>query len=401
MRRLRFRLLPLLAAMVTLAALTVVQAGPASANESAPTLSPAQGPVGTRVTADASDWIGCTSMSVSGWGSTLATTSINSSGAFSLSFTVPASAPGDQQLQFSPTCSHSTWMPFVTFKVTSGSPDTSAPSVSWTSPVGNSGTFPVSSGSVTLQASASDNVGVARVKFTRWDAVAVKWVDLATVSSAPWQTTLAVSTLNSGYNQVNVQAWDAAGNASTSPYIWLNRSTPTPAWWSGDCDVNSNPGSYALGTSFNGVKACGPGPTQGGTDHLVRFFTNAFGEYEWECVELVMRYMYLAYGIAPYNSPGGRDVVANYTGNALIKVNNSGASLPTPGDILSFAASTNHPKLGHTAVVTSVSVNANGSGSVATMEQNASAKGSGSVVVSAKKLGDGVTGWLHNPNSGG
>src|SRR5664279_5043629 len=133
-RRLRFRLLPLLAAMVTLAAVTVVQAGPASANESAPTLSPAQGPVGTRVTAAASDWIGCTSMSVSGWGSTLATTTINSSGAFSLSFTVPASAAGDQQLQFSPTCSHSTWMPFVTFKVTSGCPDTSAPSVSWTSP---------------------------------------------------------------------------------------------------------------------------------------------------------------------------------------------------------------------------------------------------------------------------
>src|SRR5664279_2090296 len=216
-RRLRLRLLPLLAAMVTLAAVTVVQAGPASANESAPTLSPAQGPAGTRVTAAASDWIGCTSMSVSGWGSTLATTTINSSGAFSLSFTVPASAAGDQQLQFSPTCSHSTWMPFVTFKVTTpGSTDTSAPSVSWTSPVGNSGTFPVSSGSVTLQASASDNVGVARVKFTRWDAVAGKWVDLATVSSAPWQTTLAVSTLNSGYNQVNVQAWDAAGNASTA-----------------------------------------------------------------------------------------------------------------------------------------------------------------------------------------
>jgi len=253
-RRLRFRLLPLLAAMVTLAAVTVVQAGPASANESAPTLSPAQGPVGTRVTAAASDWIGCTSMSVSGWGSTLATTTINSSGAFSLSFTIPASAPGDQQLQFSPTCSHSTLMPFVTFTVTAGSTDTSAPSVSWTSPVGNSGTFPVSSGSVTLQASASDNVGVARVKFTRWDAVAVKWVDLATVSSAPWQTALAVSTLNSGYNQVNVQAWDAAGNASTSPYIWLNRSTP-------DSVRLSVPFATQMGTAGDinsGGNNCGP-----------------------------------------------------------------------------------------------------------------------------------------------
>jgi hypothetical protein len=106
----------------------------------------------------------------------------------------------------------------------------------------------------------------------------------------------------------------------------------TPSWWSGDCDVNNNPNSYALGASYNGVKACGPRPLfTSQDDYLVHFYSGAFGEYEWECVELVMRYMYLVYGIAPYSSPGGKDVVDNYSGSVLSKVTNNGTSLPTPG----------------------------------------------------------------------
>ena len=62
-------------------------------------------------------------MSVSGWGATLGTTSIDASGAFSLSFTVPSDAAlGTTQLQFDPTCTHSTYIPFVTFTVTQRNP---------------------------------------------------------------------------------------------------------------------------------------------------------------------------------------------------------------------------------------------------------------------------------------
>jgi len=176
--------------------------------------------------------------------------------------------------------------------------------------------------------------------------------------------------------------------------------TPLPSWWSGNCDANNNSGSVPLGASYNGVEACGPGPTQGGSDHLVHFYTGAFGEYEWECVELVMRYMYQVYGVAPYSAPGGKDVVNNYSGSTsvLTKVTNDGTTTPTPGDILSFAASTNHPVYGHTAVVTSVSINASGNGTVTYMQQNASADGWGNVSVTAKTLGDSISGWLHNPN---
>ena len=83
------------------------------------------------VTASATDWSGCSSMSVSGWGATLRTAAINGSGAFSLTFTVPSNAPaGAEQLMFSPTCAHSAVAPFVTFTVTAGTvgpPGTSPP----------------------------------------------------------------------------------------------------------------------------------------------------------------------------------------------------------------------------------------------------------------------------------
>src|SRR5271157_4148256 len=86
----------------------------------------------------------------------------------------------------------------------------------------------------------------------------------------------------------------------------------TPAWWrGGTCDPENAPGSHPLGASWDGLVACGPGPTQGGTDHLVDYFPGAWGEFEWECVELSMRWMYLAWGVNPYPADGW-DVVRNY-----------------------------------------------------------------------------------------
>ena len=152
-----------------------------------------------------------------------------------------------------------------------------------------------------------------------------------------------------------------------------------PSWWLGaTCDAADNPGSYALGASYDGVVACGPGVGQGGTDVEEYFFQGAWGEYERECVELVMRYMYLVFGIAPY-SANGDTVVSNYNGNVLTQVPNNGTSLPSPGDILSWAGTDENPD-GHTAIVTAENV-ANGSGTITIMQQNASADGRGTVSV--------------------
>jgi hypothetical protein len=135
------------------------------------------------------------------------------------------------------------------------------------------------------------------------------------------------------------------------------------------------------------------GQLQGGYDRFVRFFPGAWGEYEWQCVELVMRYMYLVYGIAPY-SADGNSVVSNYNGNALTKVRNNGNGVPSSGDIVSMAGTASNPN-GHTGVVTAVNVTG-GKGTVTIMEQNASSTGWGPINVSGNVLGSLVTGWLHH-----
>src|SRR5690348_14727713 len=84
---------------------------------------------------------------------------------------------------------------------------------------------------------------------------------------------------------------EAAALATRAHARLTSAAVGTPSWWDGTCDAGANPGSHPLGASFQGVSACGPGPVQGGHDRLVRFFPGAWGEYEWECVELAMRYM--------------------------------------------------------------------------------------------------------------
>jgi hypothetical protein len=85
--------------------------------------------------------------------------------------------------------------------------DSTAPSVSLTSPA-NGATL---SGTVTLTASASDNVGVTGVWFT---------VDDTTVgsedTSAPYQTSWNTTTVSNGSHTLRAHARDAAGNVTTS-----------------------------------------------------------------------------------------------------------------------------------------------------------------------------------------
>jgi len=72
----------------------------------------------------------------------------------------------------------------------------------------------------------------------------------------------------------------------------LAANLPTPAWWEGDCDNTTYSkgsggiASYRLGAVYRGAPACGPRPYyDSGPDVLVRFYSGAWGEYEWECVE--------------------------------------------------------------------------------------------------------------------
>ncbi|HEY7021902.1 MAG TPA: peptidoglycan DD-metalloendopeptidase family protein [Ktedonobacterales bacterium] len=101
-------------------------------------------------------------------------------------------------------------------------PDTQSPTVNWVAPVGNTQVAYCQTQTVQLQADASDNVGVTRVHFDRWDAVALQVVDLGDAYSAPYQGSVGCTTLNFEWNQVDVTAYDAAGN-SAGQYFWLSR----------------------------------------------------------------------------------------------------------------------------------------------------------------------------------
>jgi len=174
-----------------------------------------------------------------------------------------------------------------------------------------------------------------------------------------------------------------------------------PPWWSGNCDANDDPGSFPL-SSWDGLTACGPGPNRGGWDRSVAFFPHAWGEYEWECVELSMRWLYLEYGVRPYPA-NGSDVVWNYSrsdGGDLQKIANNGESAPIPGDVLSMEATWAE---GHTAVVTFANVT-NGDGTIGILEQNMDG-GNGTNTLSVvdnvvqPDYGLPVTGWLQAPPS--
>jgi hypothetical protein len=175
---------------------------------------------------------------------------------------------------------------------------------------------------------------------------------------------------------------------------------PTPDWWTGDCDHDwylahgSHVEPYRLGATYRGMPACGPRPAWDGVlDVLVQFFPGAFGEREWQCVELSMRYLYLAYGIEPYDADG-YNIATEYTGSRLEIVSNGLTSRPPePGDVLQSGSETTR---GHTAIVTAASVNGNGNGSITTIEQNGNANGWRTYTVSNWVVSGGVTKWLHD-----
>ena len=126
--------------------------------------------------------------------------------------------------------------------------DTAAPSVSVTAPAGGA----TVSGTVTVQASASDNVGVTSVQFTL-DGAALGAPDTSAPYTASWVTTTATA----GLHTLRAVARDAAGNETTSVAVTItvDNTTPPPptglvaAW------------SFDAGTGTTAADATGKGHT--------------------------------------------------------------------------------------------------------------------------------------------
>ena len=106
------------------------------------------------------------------------------------------------------------WSAPVWVSQSSGPADTTPPTVS----ASESGT----SGTITLSASASDNVGVTNVEFY------VDGVLVGSDATAPYSMTLNSTTLADGSHALTAKAFDAAGNNSlSSPFTFsVNNSAP-------------------------------------------------------------------------------------------------------------------------------------------------------------------------------
>jgi hypothetical protein len=95
-------------------------------------------------------------------------------------------------------------------------PDTIAPTTSITSPA-NGATL---SGSVAVSASASDNIGVAKVEL---------WLDGAlagTATAAPYNFTWNTTASANGSHTLQTKAWDATGNIGVSPTVSVSINNP-------------------------------------------------------------------------------------------------------------------------------------------------------------------------------
>lgn len=99
-------------------------------------------------------------------------------------------------------------------------PDTTAPTVSVTAPAAGT----TVSGSVTVTASASDNVGVAGVQFTL-DGNPLG----AEVAAAPYSITWNAATATAGAHVLAAVARDAAGNRTTSASVTVTVDNTIPA----------------------------------------------------------------------------------------------------------------------------------------------------------------------------
>jgi hypothetical protein len=178
--------------------------------------------------------------------------------------------------------------------------------------------------------------------------------------------------------QVNDQNNPNNKGSDRGSFTVNNDNLPYPSWWNGTtCDTTKVSNSQPLGTYLRGTPACGPIGLPYGGKYIVKF-PGGWGESEWQCIELSMRFMYLAYGTLAY-SAYGYDVVSNYpnssldphnySNNVLVVVPNNAVKdvLPLAGDILSYNGPTSH---GHTTVVLSTEVDSNGNGKIYVIEQN-------------------------------
>lgn len=200
------------------------------------------------------------------------------------------------------------------------------------------------------------------------------------------------------------------GIASIQSLPALAANSVTPEWWGGNitsCDPAHHGGSWSVG-QWGGFASCYPRP---GTDVFVSFTRGGSGigtnQPEWECVELVERYMFENWGITPYGANGAQ-IVSSWN-NSIVGVQpidvsggNPSHYVPGIGDVLSFGS--RGTTGGHTAIVTDVrQQSGSGNYQFTIFQQNASnAYDSSDITMSNWNMNangyPAINGWLRQQN---
>jgi hypothetical protein len=177
--------------------------------------------------------------------------------------------------------------------------------------------------------------------------------------------------------------------ASGNPDLGVPIDVGTPFWWSGVCDDDNyfeatGVHSIPLGALWHGVPACGPVTYRPPyPSRLVRFFPGAWGEFEFECVELVMRFLYQEWGIKPWIGNG--NTIKNSPPDSIEFYINNGTHAFVPGDIITEDGNTQSSS-GHAMIITGVDLDGNGTGTISILGKNTSSKGSRPLNVTKWKM---------------
>jgi hypothetical protein len=171
------------------------------------------------VTANASDNVGVASVQFQLDGANFG--SLNTTAPYAVSWNTTTSSNGSHTLRAiaKDAAGNSATSANVTVTVNNSNPDTTPPTVSMTAPA-NGATV---SGTISVTANASDNVGVASVQF-QLDGANFGSLDTVSPYSVSWNT----ATSSNGSHTLRAIAKDAAGNSATSANVTVTVSNGAP-----------------------------------------------------------------------------------------------------------------------------------------------------------------------------
>jgi hypothetical protein len=159
--------------------------------------------------------------------------------------------------------------------------DTTPPTTSITAPTGGA----TVSGTTTISANASDNVGVSRVEF--FSGTTLLGTDTTAPYSFAWNTTAAVN----GSYSLTTKAFDAAGNSATSAAVSVTVNNTV-----GNCGITENlllnPGFDSGNVNWTITSGVIDGTTSGAAPHAGTYkaWLNGYGststDYAWQQITI-------------------------------------------------------------------------------------------------------------------